>query len=144
MGFYIVNSSGEKIYPDKWDTEHDAEIAIRILGLDGASVSKWTHFLDEDHVAVFMSRIEIDADGCWNWTGTLRGGYSVFNHKNIKYRTAAGHRWSYEHFKGAIPEGLTIDHLCCNTRCVNPDHLEAVTQSENSRRRSKAWRASKP
>jgi len=44
------------------------------------------------------------------------------------------HRLAYEEAKGPIPEGLTVDHLCFNTRCVNPDHLEAVPNKENVRR----------
>lgn len=46
----------------------------------------------------------------------------------------AAHRWYYEQAKGLIPEGLQLDHLCCNTLCVNPDHLEVVTAKENIRR----------
>jgi hypothetical protein len=45
------------------------------------------------------------------------------------------HRKHYEQFKGPIPDGLEIDHTCRNTRCVNPEHLEAVTHAENLRRR---------
>ena len=70
--------------------------------------------------------------GCWLWTGAkYRDGYGEFNHKG---RPTAAHRWAYEHFYGAIPQGLHIDHLCRVRGCVNPWHLEAVTQAENNRR----------
>lgn len=49
-------------------------------------------------------------------------------------RTEQAHRWGYEHHVGPIPEGLTLDHLCENTWCVNPEHLEPVTQQENHAR----------
>jgi hypothetical protein len=86
----------------------------------------------------FWAKVE-KTDTCWIWRGTLgRGGYGTFH---SAARRAAGepsgvraHRWSYEHVKGAIPEGLTIDHLCFVKLCVNPDHLEAVTSVENVRR----------
>jgi len=41
------------------------------------------------------------------------------------------HRRVYTLLKGAIPDGLTLDHLCRFTSCVNPDHLEPVTAGEN-------------
>jgi hypothetical protein len=44
------------------------------------------------------------------------------------------HRAVYETFVEAVPEGLELDHLCRNTGCVNPDHLEPVTHAENMRR----------
>ena len=65
---------------------------------------------------------------CWLWTGCLNsGGYGSWG------RTLA-HRFAYQARRGPIPEGLCIDHLCRVRRCVRPDHLEAVTQSENVRR----------
>lgn len=48
--------------------------------------------------------------------------------------TRMAHRVSHVLYKGPIPNGLVIDHLCRNPSCVNPDHLEAVTQKENVHR----------
>jgi len=44
------------------------------------------------------------------------------------------HRLSYEVYKGSIPIGFEVDHLCFNTRCINPGHLQAVDPLENVRR----------
>jgi hypothetical protein len=41
------------------------------------------------------------------------------------------HRWMYENFVGPIPADLQLDHLCRNARCINPEHLEAVSPREN-------------
>lgn len=65
---------------------------------------------------------------CWIWTGARHGmGYGNFF--ATKYMLA--HRFSYELANGPIPDGLTLDHLCRNRLCVNPDHLEPVTIREN-------------
>lgn len=51
-------------------------------------------------------------------------------------RTHLAHRVTYG--MGRIPEGLTLDHLCGQTRCVEITHLDPVTREENLRRARKA------
>lgn len=67
---------------------------------------------------------------CWIWQGGSSHGYGIM-YAGAPHRA---HRASYEHSVGPIPEGLTIDHLCRQTLCINPSHLEPVTAAENSRR----------
>lgn len=70
--------------------------------------------------------------GCWLWRGSATStGYGQLH---VKGSPRKAHRLSYEHFKGRIPDGLQIDHLCRQPFCVNPDHLEAVTNRENTLR----------
>lgn len=77
-------------------------------------------------------RYVTEQNECWVWTGGIaKNGYSKVR---INNRYQSGHRAFYEHYKGPIPGGLQIDHLCRNKRCVNPDHLEAVTARVNTRR----------
>jgi len=49
-------------------------------------------------------------------------------------RWQQAHRVFYQLFRGPIPAGLHLDHLCRVASCANPDHLEAVTPAENHRR----------
>jgi hypothetical protein len=76
--------------------------------------------------------------GCWLWQGASmpqptnpgnRYGY-VWDDDRMVY----AHRRAYELFIGSIPAGLTIDHLCRTTLCVNPQHLEAVPHLINVQR----------
>ncbi len=78
-----------------------------------------------------MRSVEINEAGCWLWTGCRSNGYGQLH---WKAKNLPAHRLSYEAFVGPIPAGLQIDHLCRVHACVNPAHLEPVTQRENSRR----------
>lgn len=75
-------------------------------------------------------------DSCWLWTGFItRDGYGKYSIKADRgIVTKRPHRMAYELLVGHIPEGLHIDHLCGVRHCVNPTHLEPVTQAENNRR----------
>jgi hypothetical protein len=68
--------------------------------------------------------------GCWLWLGSLNrdNGYGRFY---LRYKSYLAHRFSYELQNGPIQNGLVLDHLCRNTSCVNPKHLEVVTNKEN-------------
>lgn len=71
-------------------------------------------------------------EGCWEWRGSkARDGYGIFWHKG---RQLSAHRLVYTLTSGPIPPGLTLDHLCRNTGCVNPSHLEPVSMRENTLR----------
>ena len=73
--------------------------------------------------------------GCWLWIGAIgRGGYGELRTGRRGMLQAKAHRVAYELYKGPIPNGLQLDHLCRIPSCVNPYHLEAVTLAENIRR----------
>lgn len=80
----------------------------------------------------FWSKVN-KTNNCWLWLGTQNGlGYGSFSQGS---KRVAAHRFSYELHVGKIPEGLHLDHVvsrgCKSTLCVNPKHLEPVTNREN-------------
>lgn len=72
-----------------------------------------------------------DPDDCVEWLGSTIRGYGYVG---VHGKTMLAHRASYEFFVGPIPEGLHLDHLCRNRSCINPTHLEPVSQGENNAR----------
>jgi len=92
----------------------------------------------------FNAKHHVDEQtGCWTWTGRRHSkGYGVIESMALRY---PAHRVSYLLHVGPIPHGLVIDHLCRNRSCVNPAHLEPVTNGENVLRGTSVaavhWRA---
>lgn len=78
----------------------------------------------------FWQKVDLDwKTGCWNWVGSKnKDGYGNLS---INGKNVTSHRFSYELFKSKISKGLTIDHICRNTSCCNPNHLEIVTIKDN-------------
>lgn len=78
-----------------------------------------------------------DDTACFEWRGHVRGtGALQYGGFEVDHKRFSAHRWIYEQLIGPIPEGLELDHLCGNSICVNPAHLEPVTRLENVRRSS--------
>lgn len=76
----------------------------------------------------------INENGCWSYQGSHNnkgGGYCQFSINNKSIYT---HRFMFEYYYGELDSSLVIDHLCKNSRCVNPNHLEQVTQKQNCNR----------
>lgn len=84
----------------------------------------------------FAARYTIEENGCWTWTGSthpLGYGYCSIRIEG-EVHTVRAHRLAWMLAVGPIPDGLSVDHLCENKICCNPDHLEPVTHQENVRR----------
>jgi hypothetical protein len=81
-----------------------------------------------------MSDFRFDVDeitGCWNWLGYVgKDGYGRQFKTKDRVSTLV-HVNSFVRNKGPVPDGMEIDHVCRNRRCINPDHLRAITHKEN-------------
>lgn len=79
-----------------------------------------------------LARNSVRKGSCMVWASTINSnGYGTIN---VKSKTKRVHRVAYELARGPIPDGLSLDHLCRNRACINPDHMEPVTRQVNSLR----------
>lgn len=98
--------------------------------------------LKEPVQARFRSNVHLSEWGCLEWRGAAPGRYGSCP---VNGRNVPAHRVAWVMRHGCdIPDDLVIDHLCCNKRCVNADHLEAVSDAENVRRVHRPPRGWKP
>ena len=97
-----------------------------------------TYVKDKEYLAKFYARLEKRPDGCVVWTGPKSTkGYGIFS---LAHGWVKAHRFSYAVYYGVdkLPPGTyktnkrkVIHHKCENKSCVNPLHLEIVTDSYN-------------
>lgn len=80
------------------------------------------------NIKTLMAKIK-KTSSCWEWQGAKHPlGYG---NMRVGKKTQWAHRVVYENLVGPIEEGMSLDHLCRNPSCVNPEHLEPVTHKEN-------------
>lgn len=126
----------------QWARENGIEVPLigRLSPKIAASYYK-AHGMDDALAAQEQRRADkiaarffamVDAEGpCWEWTGALDGrGYGVF-YEGPGRETQRAHRVAYRLLVGEPPEDVVLDHLCRIHRCVNPDHLDPVSNREN-------------
>lgn len=94
--------------------------------------------VDRKLLTRLFSKIQISTEHfyegvpCWEWTACLTNkGYGMVSYNN---KNRGAHCLLYDLFVEIVKPPLTCDHLCRNTRCVNPIHIEPVTQKENVHR----------
>jgi len=77
-----------------------------------------------------------DLEKCWEWSGAFfSNGYARYTRGRHHVGTQRVHIMLYEQLIGPVPPGMTLDHFRCNRKCcVNPYHLEVVTNLENIQR----------
>lgn len=78
----------------------------------------------------FEAKFTVSPKGCWTWNGPLdRDGYGSFFFRRLNRRA---HRVAWWNARGDIPDGFVINHTCRNRACVNPQHLQCVSVTDNT------------
>ena len=96
---------------------------------------------DEELEKWFFDKKKITESGCWEWCGTINGGYGKLQVNN---KRLLAHRYSLElYLKRPIPKSLEVRHMCHNPKCINPLHLEEGTHADNMQDMVNADRQSK-
>jgi hypothetical protein len=93
----------------------------------------FTKTTEENIYQRFYSKVKVSETECWEWVGAHEShGYGTFYVGNKKKVLA--YRWIFLRTVGTPPKNYVLDHLCKNKGCVNPNHLEPVTNKENGLR----------
>lgn len=83
-----------------------------------------------DELTRFLKKVKLGPSDCWLWQGQPdEKGYGQFHFRG---KTIWAHRWAYAVWKRPLITGFTVEHKCRNPSCVNPWHLELLTNSENA------------
>lgn len=78
----------------------------------------------------FNKKIE-KSDNCHSWSAARqKQGYGMFSYDG---KSMPAHRFAYLLYKGDIAENMVVHQTCENSGCVNPEHLELQTKSQNKR-----------
>jgi len=83
--------------------------------------------------ARFWAKVRVLDSGCWEWVAA-RDTYGYGQYSPVHDKPVGAHRFAYERLIGPIPPPLVTDHLCRNRACVNPEHIQPVTNRENTLR----------